>query len=120
MRRGLVCFTSAPRESVKDLCRACGSVAFFPHVACFSDGWHRRDVEIDYKGPHVSNYAFVAPSASLSGLVEVWDYASVWSDAVVRGDVRLVRIGAYSNIQVRRVGLLAGSRFLKKTGRTGR
>jgi carbonic anhydrase/acetyltransferase-like protein (isoleucine patch superfamily) len=85
----------------------------------FSDGWHRRDVEIDYRGPHISNYAFVAPSAALSGLVEVWDYASVWSDAVVRGDVRLVRIGAYANIQVRRDGVLAGWRVLKKAGRNG-
>ena len=55
---------------------------------------------IDYYTPHISNFAFVAPSATLCGSVEVWDYASVWSDVVVRGDVRLVRIGAYSNIQV--------------------
>ncbi len=81
-------------------------------------------MEIDYKGPHISNYAFVAPSATLSGLVEVWDYASVWGDVVVRGDVRLVRIGAYSNIQVGERGVCVWVHVLtrrkkKNTGRDG-
>ncbi len=58
---------------------------------------------LDHLKPHIPNTAFVAPSATLCGRVEVWDFASVWSDAVVRGDVRLVRIGAYANVQVSRV-----------------
>ena len=30
--------------------------------------------------------------------MEVWDYSSVLNEAVVRGDVRLVRIGAYTTV----------------------
>eukprot|EP01094_Clydonella_sp_ATCC50884_P000654 TRINITY_DN1049_c0_g1_i1.p1 TRINITY_DN1049_c0_g1~~TRINITY_DN1049_c0_g1_i1.p1 ORF type:complete len:251 (-),score=79.42 TRINITY_DN1049_c0_g1_i1:138-890(-) len=45
--------------------------------------------------------AFIAPCATLAGNVEVWDYASVWYGSVLRGDNRLVRIGAYTNIQDR-------------------
>merc|ERR1711991_53213 len=60
--------------------------------------WHHREVVIDGKAPHIPNSAYVAPSATLAGRVEVWDYATVAANAVVRGDVRLVRIGAYSNV----------------------
>jgi carbonic anhydrase/acetyltransferase-like protein (isoleucine patch superfamily) len=48
---------------------------------------------------HLSNTSFVAPCATLVGNVEVWDHASVWYGCVIKGDVRLVRIGAYTNIQ---------------------
>jgi hypothetical protein len=76
------------------------SFFFFLNMFRFSVGWHRRTLIVNDLEPHISNTAFVAPSATLCGRVEVWDFASVWSDAVIRGDVRLVRIGAYTNIQV--------------------
>ena len=53
--------------------------------------------------PKVAESAFVAPSATLVGDVEVWFYSSIWYNCVIRGDSRLVRIGAYSNIQDRTV-----------------
>ena len=37
-------------------------------------------------------------TATLAGKVEIWDYTSVMNEAVIRGDVRLVRIGAYTTI----------------------
>jgi len=47
----------------------------------------------------VSYVSFIAPSATLAGNVEVWDYSSVWYGCVIKADVNLVRIGAFSNIQ---------------------
>lgn len=49
--------------------------------------------------PSIAPDSFVAPSATVVGNVEVWPKASVWYNCVVKGDVNLVRIGAYSNIQ---------------------
>jgi len=47
----------------------------------------------------VSRVSFVAPSATLAGNVEVWDYSSIWYGCVIKADINLVRIGAFSNIQ---------------------
>jgi carbonic anhydrase/acetyltransferase-like protein (isoleucine patch superfamily) len=47
----------------------------------------------------VSWESFVAPSATLAGNVELWDKASIWYGCVVRADVNLIRIGAYTNVQ---------------------
>eukprot|EP00238_Polyblepharides_amylifera_P014099 CAMPEP_0196579774 /NCGR_PEP_ID=MMETSP1081-20130531/24688_1 /TAXON_ID=36882 /ORGANISM="Pyramimonas amylifera, Strain CCMP720" /LENGTH=210 /DNA_ID=CAMNT_0041899457 /DNA_START=169 /DNA_END=801 /DNA_ORIENTATION=+ len=49
--------------------------------------------------PQVSVDAFVAPSATLIGNVQVVDMASVWYGAVIRGDLNHIRIGAFSNVQ---------------------
>lgn len=35
--------------------------------------------------PFLSDVSYVSPSATLVGNVEIWDYASVWNDVVVRG-----------------------------------
>jgi carbonic anhydrase/acetyltransferase-like protein (isoleucine patch superfamily) len=34
-------------------------------------------------------------------LAQVWDKASIWYNVTIRGDVKLVRIGAWTNVQVR-------------------
>src|SRR5581483_7471879 len=54
-----------------------------------------------YKGmtPTVPNSCFVDESAQLIGDVVLGEHASVWMNAVVRGDVHSIRIGAHSNIQ---------------------
>jgi carbonic anhydrase/acetyltransferase-like protein (isoleucine patch superfamily) len=54
-----------------------------------------------YKGtrPHVHATAYVDDSAQVIGDVEIGPEASVWMNAVVRGDVHWIRIGARSNIQ---------------------
>ena len=38
--------------------------------------------------PKVAANAFVAPSASVIGDVELWDKVSVWYGAVIRGECR--------------------------------
>lgn len=54
-----------------------------------------------YKGvaPRVHSSAFVDGSAQVIGDVEIGRDASVWMNAVVRGDVHWIRIGARSNVQ---------------------
>lgn len=42
---------------------------------------------------------FVAPGAHLIGHVSLGDEASVWYNAVLRGDLAPIRIGARSNVQ---------------------
>jgi carbonic anhydrase/acetyltransferase-like protein (isoleucine patch superfamily) len=43
--------------------------------------------------------AFVAANATLVGEITIHHQASIWYNAVVRGDVSAIEIGEYSNIQ---------------------
>ena len=54
-----------------------------------------------YKGisPTVPASCYVDPSAQIVGDVVLGEHASVWMNAVVRGDVFGIRIGAHSNVQ---------------------
>ena len=54
-----------------------------------------------YKGirPTIPATCFVDESAQIIGDVVLGEHASVWMNAVVRGDVHEIRIGAYSNVQ---------------------
>ena len=54
-----------------------------------------------YKGiwPKLGERVYVDQSAQVIGDVELGDHASVWMNAVVRGDVHSIRIGAHSNVQ---------------------
>jgi len=54
-----------------------------------------------YKGiwPRLGERVYVDASAQVIGDVELGDHASVWMNAVIRGDVHHIRIGAYSNVQ---------------------
>jgi carbonic anhydrase/acetyltransferase-like protein (isoleucine patch superfamily) len=54
-----------------------------------------------YKGtrPTLGARAYVDRSAQVIGAVELGDDSSVWMNAVVRGDVNRIRIGARSNVQ---------------------
>jgi len=51
------------------------------------------------KLPVVPNSCYVDDSAQVIGDVEVGEQASIWMNAVVRGDVNAIRIGAGSNVQ---------------------
>ena len=51
------------------------------------------------KVPDTAAAAFVAPSASIVGSVEVADDASVWYNCTIRGDVASISIGPRTNIQ---------------------
>lgn len=56
-------------------------------------------VTFNGKTPKIGKGAFVAPTASLIGDVEVGDGASVWFGAVLRGDEAGIRIGAHTSVQ---------------------
>jgi carbonic anhydrase/acetyltransferase-like protein (isoleucine patch superfamily) len=54
-----------------------------------------------YRGkvPRLGERVFLAPSAELTGDIEVGDDASFWFHTVARGDVHWMKIGARTNIQ---------------------
>lgn len=54
-----------------------------------------------YQGhsPRVPASCYVDPSAQLIGDVELGEHASIWMNAVLRGDVNSIRVGANSNVQ---------------------
>ena len=49
--------------------------------------------------PRIPHSAFVAPTATVVGDVQLGEESSVWYGAVLRGDVGAIRIGRRSNIQ---------------------
>ena len=54
-----------------------------------------------YKGvrPAIPSSCYVDESAQIIGNVVLGEHASVWMNAVLRGDVHEIRVGAYSNVQ---------------------
>ena len=54
-----------------------------------------------FKGvrPMIPGTCYVDESAQISGDVVLGEHASVWMNAVLRGDVYAIRIGAHSNVQ---------------------
>ncbi len=54
-----------------------------------------------YRGrePRLGRNVFLAPSAVITGDVELGDDVSLWFHTVARGDVNWIKIGAGSNIQ---------------------
>jgi carbonic anhydrase/acetyltransferase-like protein (isoleucine patch superfamily) len=54
-----------------------------------------------FKGvtPTVPATCYVDPSAQLIGDVVLGEHASIWMNAVLRGDVHEIRVGAHSNVQ---------------------
>ncbi|KAK3022108.1 hypothetical protein RJ639_045952 [Escallonia herrerae] len=60
---------------------------------------HRTLMNIFDKAPVVDKDAFVAPSASITGDVQVGRGSSIWYGCVLRGDVNSITIGSGTNIQ---------------------
>ncbi|MGC2617766.1 MAG: gamma carbonic anhydrase family protein [Acidobacteriaceae bacterium] len=54
-----------------------------------------------YQGhtPVIPGSCYIDVSAQVIGDVELGEHSSVWMNAVVRGDVHSIRIGAHSNVQ---------------------
>ena len=54
-----------------------------------------------YKGitPTIASSCYVDESAQIIGDVVLGEHASVWMNAVLRGDVHSIRVGAHSNVQ---------------------
>lgn len=56
--------------------------------------------EIDFtKTPQIDSTAFIAKGAVVKGDVRLAKFASVWYNAVLRGDINYISIGERSNIQ---------------------
>jgi carbonic anhydrase/acetyltransferase-like protein (isoleucine patch superfamily) len=53
----------------------------------------------DGQWPKLGERVYVDASAQVIGDVELGDHASVWMNAVLRGDVSSIRVGPYSNVQ---------------------
>jgi carbonic anhydrase/acetyltransferase-like protein (isoleucine patch superfamily) len=58
-----------------------------------------RESKTQFQPELVAEDAWIAPTATVVGHVEIGQQASVWFGAVIRGDVEPVRIGAGTNIQ---------------------
>lgn len=56
-------------------------------------------ISLSGKTPQVDDSAYIAPSADLIGDVTVGPDASIWYQAVLRGDINKIVIGKGSNIQ---------------------
>ena len=56
---------------------------------------------IEVKGikPRFGNNCYVAPNATIAGDVVMGDDCSIWFNAVLRGDVNIIRIGNKVNVQ---------------------
>jgi carbonic anhydrase/acetyltransferase-like protein (isoleucine patch superfamily) len=54
-----------------------------------------------YQGvtPTIAETCYVDQSSQIIGDVQLGEHASVWMNAVLRGDVHEIRVGHYSNIQ---------------------
>ncbi|MFQ5649630.1 MAG: gamma carbonic anhydrase family protein [bacterium] len=62
---------------------------------------HQGIMTYTYQGktPVIPKSVFVAPNATVIGDVEIGEHASIWFNAVLRGDVNYIKIGARTNIQ---------------------
>jgi carbonic anhydrase/acetyltransferase-like protein (isoleucine patch superfamily) len=56
---------------------------------------------VEFRGtkPKISSDAYVSPSATLIGDVEVGAGSSIWENAVLRGDMGRIRVGRHSSVQ---------------------
>lgn len=56
-------------------------------------------ITVNGKSPVVAEDAYIAPTAVVIGDVTIAEKAGIWFNAVVRGDMAPIKIGAGSNIQ---------------------
>lgn len=56
-------------------------------------------ISFDGKTPQLDPTAYVQSTAQVIGDVAIGPYSSVWFQAVIRGDVHWIRIGARTNVQ---------------------
>jgi len=51
------------------------------------------------KSPKIAENTFIAPGSHIIGDVEIAEHSSIWYNTVLRGDIKKIKIGKYSNIQ---------------------
>lgn len=52
-----------------------------------------------WTAPDLTAAAFVAPNATVMGMVELMEGASIWYSVVLRGDVERIIVGRWANVQ---------------------
>jgi len=72
----------------------------------YDDKWDKHKTLVNFEfgfwckyTPKIFSDVYIASSATITGNVEVFDNASIWYGCVIKGDIELVRIGCYANIQ---------------------
>lgn len=75
---------------------------------------HRTLMNFNDKSPAVDKDAFIAPSASVIGDVQVGQGSSIWYGSVLRGDVNSISVGSGTNIQDNSLVHVAKSNFKGK------
>src|SRR6059036_1627524 len=70
-------------------------------LACYVQSLSTFKMIRSYKGimPTIPDSCYVDESAQVIGDVVLGENASVWMNAVLRGDVHSIRVGAHSNVQ---------------------
>jgi gamma-carbonic anhydrase len=79
----------------------CGSTVDFLRIASPPCGMSYREhiaLFLD-RQPAIPASAFVAPGAQIIGDVTLGEESSVWYQAVLRGDINRIVVGAHSNVQ---------------------
>lgn len=56
-------------------------------------------LEFENTVPNIDKKTYIASGVQLVGNVTIKEYASIWHNAVIRGDVNSIEIGRYTNIQ---------------------
>jgi carbonic anhydrase/acetyltransferase-like protein (isoleucine patch superfamily) len=51
------------------------------------------------KSPKIAENTFIAPGSQIIGDVEISEHSSIWYNTVLRGDIKKIKVGKYSNIQ---------------------
>jgi carbonic anhydrase/acetyltransferase-like protein (isoleucine patch superfamily) len=69
--------------------------------ACYVQSLSTFKMIRSYKGitPTIPDSCYVDDSAQVIGDVVLGEHASIWMNAVLRGDVHSIRVGAHSNVQ---------------------
>jgi carbonic anhydrase/acetyltransferase-like protein (isoleucine patch superfamily) len=66
--------------------------------------------------PRIHPEAYVVDAATVIGDVEIGAASSIWFNAVVRGDIHAIRVGARSNVQDNATIHVVGGRFSTTIG----
>jgi len=59
---------------------------------------HRKIMSLYDLAPNYGYYCYISPSALLSGEVFMQDYIQVFDNAVLRGDINVIRIASYTSV----------------------
>jgi len=77
---------------------------------------HRRLINIGDRRPIVNQGAWVAPTASVIGSVQLGVNSTIWYGAVLRGDIHSIKIGILSHIGERSVIHVSGGKVAPPKG----